>query len=143
MGRIKKNISFSEHEKEIFDYLTKCGNASALIKKLVYKHMILTGYLDDAIVSEKEKLKKNNQKETSEPDEPVDKTDKTDESDKPDKTENQEENDAQAENKRLKRLLEEMQKALDAKNNLEKEKEKEEARKKEDMERKIAQSLSL
>ena len=58
MGRIKKNISFSEHEKEIFDYLTKCGNASALIKKLVYKHMILTGYLDDAIVSEKEKLKK-------------------------------------------------------------------------------------
>ena len=59
MGRIKKNISFSEHEKEIFDYLTKCGNASALIKKLVYKHMILTGYLDDAIVSEKEKLKKN------------------------------------------------------------------------------------
>lgn len=39
--RLKKNISFSEHDKDIYDYLNSVKNASALIKRLVYNHMIL------------------------------------------------------------------------------------------------------
>lgn len=39
--RLKKHISFSKHEKDIYDYLEKQENASALIKRLVYNHMIL------------------------------------------------------------------------------------------------------
>lgn len=38
--RLKKNISFSDHEKDIYDYLDKT-NASALVKKLVREHMII------------------------------------------------------------------------------------------------------
>lgn len=39
--RLKKNISFSEHERDIYEYLDGIKNASALIKRLVYNHMIL------------------------------------------------------------------------------------------------------
>ena len=39
--RLKKNISFSPHEKDIYDYLDSVENASALIKRLVYNHMIM------------------------------------------------------------------------------------------------------
>lgn len=39
--RLKKNISFSEHEKDIYEYLDGVKNASALIKRLVYNHMIM------------------------------------------------------------------------------------------------------
>jgi hypothetical protein len=39
--RLKKNISFSDHEKDIYDYLGRQKNASALIKRLVLQHMIM------------------------------------------------------------------------------------------------------
>lgn len=40
--RLKKNVSFSEHEEDIYDYLCNdVKNASALIKRLVYNHMIV------------------------------------------------------------------------------------------------------
>lgn len=45
--RLKKNISFSEHELDIFEYLNKQKNASAFIKKLIRNQMIL----DEGIVS--------------------------------------------------------------------------------------------
>ena len=45
--RLKKNISFSEHELDIFEYLNKQKNASAFIKRLIRNQMIL----DDGIVS--------------------------------------------------------------------------------------------
>lgn len=39
--RLKKNISFSEHDRDIYDYLNKQGNASAFIKRLVLQHMMM------------------------------------------------------------------------------------------------------
>lgn len=39
--RLKKNISFSAHEKDIYDYLEGVGNASAFIKRLVLNHMLM------------------------------------------------------------------------------------------------------
>lgn len=39
--RLRRQISFSQHEKDIYDYLDECNNASALIKKLVREHMLL------------------------------------------------------------------------------------------------------
>lgn len=45
--RLKKNISFSEHELDIFEYLNRQKNASAFIKKLVRNQMII----DEGIVS--------------------------------------------------------------------------------------------
>lgn len=45
--RLKKNISFSAHEKDIYDYLEKQGNASAFIKRLILNQMMI----DRGIVS--------------------------------------------------------------------------------------------
>ena len=45
--RLKKNISFSEHELDIFEYLNRQKNASAFIKKLIRNQMII----DEGIVS--------------------------------------------------------------------------------------------
>ena len=39
--RLKKNISFSEHDRDIYDYLNKQGNASAFIKRLILQHMMM------------------------------------------------------------------------------------------------------
>lgn len=39
--RLKKNISFSTHEKDIYDYLNGMDNASAFIKRLVLNHMLM------------------------------------------------------------------------------------------------------
>lgn len=39
--RLRKQISFSPHEQDIYDYLDKCKNASALVKKLVKEHIII------------------------------------------------------------------------------------------------------
>ena len=39
--RLKKNISFSEHERDIYDYLDKKGNASAFIKRLILKRNLI------------------------------------------------------------------------------------------------------
>lgn len=41
MARLRKQLSFSEFEKDIYDYLENCKNASALVKKLVREHMIV------------------------------------------------------------------------------------------------------
>lgn len=40
MGRLQKQISFSEHEKDIYDYLSSQKNASAFVKRLILNHMI-------------------------------------------------------------------------------------------------------
>lgn len=39
--RMKKNISFSEHEKDIYKYINEQKNASGLIKKLIRTHMLM------------------------------------------------------------------------------------------------------
>ena len=39
--RLKKNISFSEHERDIYEYLEKQGNASAYIKRLILNQMMI------------------------------------------------------------------------------------------------------
>lgn len=39
--RLRRQISFSQHEKDIYDYLDECSNASALVKRLVREHMLL------------------------------------------------------------------------------------------------------
>ncbi|GAA0093038.1 hypothetical protein UT300009_30680 [Paraclostridium bifermentans] len=39
--RLRRQISFSQHEKDIYDYLDECNNASALVKRLVREHMLL------------------------------------------------------------------------------------------------------
>lgn len=39
--RLKRNISFSAHEKDIYDYLNGLDNASAFIKRLVLNHMLM------------------------------------------------------------------------------------------------------
>ena len=39
--RLKKNISFSAHEKDIYDYLEEQGNASAFIKRLILNQMMI------------------------------------------------------------------------------------------------------
>ena len=50
--RLKKNISFSPSEKDIYDFLSEVPNASALIKELVLGYMLEIGYykgLDERI----------------------------------------------------------------------------------------------
>lgn len=39
--RLKKNISFSAHEKDIYDYLEEQDNASAFVKRLITNQMML------------------------------------------------------------------------------------------------------
>lgn len=39
--RLKKNISFSDHERDIYEYLDTVGNASAFIKRLILNHMMM------------------------------------------------------------------------------------------------------
>ena len=45
--RLKKNISFSPSEKDIYDFLTEQPNASSLIKELVLRYMIEIGVYKD------------------------------------------------------------------------------------------------
>lgn len=49
--RLKKNISFSEHEKDIYDFLEEQGNASAFIKKLIREQMYLQRGIMGAVVN--------------------------------------------------------------------------------------------
>ena len=64
--RLKKNISFSPNEKDIYDFLGEVPNASALIKKLVLNHMIKIGYYksleERAVKICKEDIKNSNSK---------------------------------------------------------------------------------
>ena len=53
--RLKKNISFSPSEKDIYDFLGQVPNASALIKELVLGYMLEIGYYK----SLDERIKKN------------------------------------------------------------------------------------
>lgn len=63
--RLKKNISFSPHEKDIYDYLDTVENASALIKRLVYNHMIMEKGLVAPRVEVKDKnIKQETQEES-------------------------------------------------------------------------------
>lgn len=63
--RLKKNISFSPHEKDIYDYLDSVENASALIKRLVYNHMIMEKGLVAPRVEVKDKnIKQETQEES-------------------------------------------------------------------------------
>lgn len=68
--RLKKNISFSPNEKDIYDFLGEVPNASALIKKLVLNHMIEIGYYKSLEEREvkiyKEDFKSCNSKKESE-----------------------------------------------------------------------------
>lgn len=57
MARKTKNISFSEHEMDIYNFLCECDNASALIKKLVYNYMYGIGNTEIAIETKKSKPK--------------------------------------------------------------------------------------
>ena len=53
--RLKKNISFSAHEKDIYDYLEKQGNASAFIKRLILNQMMIdTGIVTPIVTKVKE-----------------------------------------------------------------------------------------
>lgn len=63
--RLKKNISFSAHEKDIYDYLEKQGNASAFIKRLILNQMMIdNGIISPTVVKVKEQ-EENVQCETS------------------------------------------------------------------------------
>lgn len=59
--RLIKQISFSDHERDIYDYLVEQPNASALLKKLAYAYMhglIKLPDADEPIVEKKVKAKK-------------------------------------------------------------------------------------
>ena len=77
--RLKKNISFSEHERDIYDYLDGVKNASALIKRLVYNHMIMEkGLVAPVIVTaplenSSPEVTQGTPKESKKPEEPKDK----------------------------------------------------------------------
>ena len=80
--RLKRNISFSAHEKDIYDYLDGVDNASALIKRLVYNHMIMEQGLVTPVapVIVKSSVKNDNQnvpQETSDSKEQSQDTDKS------------------------------------------------------------------
>lgn len=68
--RLKKNISFSEHEKDIFEYLNRQKNASAFIKKLVRNQMIIDEGIVSVQVVKVEPKKENAPCETQEETEP-------------------------------------------------------------------------
>lgn len=57
MARKTKNISFSEHEMDIYNFLCECDNASALIKKLVYNYMHGIGNDVGSVVTKKQETK--------------------------------------------------------------------------------------
>lgn len=63
--RLKKNISFSAHEKDIYDYLEKQGNASAFIKRLILNQMMIDNGIISPIVVKVEEQEENVQCETS------------------------------------------------------------------------------
>ena len=67
--RLKKNISFSAHEKDIYDYLEKQGNASAFIKRLILNQMMIDrGMVSPVAVNPSIKDEKQNVSQgTSEP----------------------------------------------------------------------------
>lgn len=65
--RLKKNISFSEYERDIYDYLNSVKNASALIKRLVYNHMLLEKGLIIPTVANVDMSKQEIVTETKEP----------------------------------------------------------------------------
>lgn len=72
--RLKKNISFSEHERDIYEYLDKQGNASAFIKRLILNHMLMEqGVIVPRVVfQEKENVpQETDGKETEQPKEPL------------------------------------------------------------------------
>lgn len=76
--RLKKNISFSEHERDIYEYLEKQGNASAFIKRLILNHMLMEQgiVVPRAVVKDKEDVpqgtddKETNNNETEQSNEP-------------------------------------------------------------------------
>ena len=68
--RLKKNISFSEHELDIFEYLNRQKNASAFIKKLVRNQMIIDEGIVSVQVVKVEPKKENVPCETQEETEP-------------------------------------------------------------------------
>ena len=76
--RLKKNISFSEHERDIYEYLDKQGNASAFIKRLILNHMLMEQgiVVPRAVVKDKEDVpqgtddKETNNNETEQSNEP-------------------------------------------------------------------------
>ena len=68
--RLKKNISFSEHELDIFEYLNRQKNASAFIKKLVRNQMIIDEGIVSVQVVKVEPKKENAPCETQEETEP-------------------------------------------------------------------------
>lgn len=67
--RLKKHISFSAHEKDIYDYLEKQGNASAFIKRLILNNMIMeqTGVAPVVIQTDKNEQKNEKPKEPEKP----------------------------------------------------------------------------
>lgn len=72
--RLKKNISFSEHERDIYEYLDKQGNASAFIKRLILNHMLMEQgvIVPRAVVQEKKNVpQETDSKETEQPKEPL------------------------------------------------------------------------
>ena len=72
--RLKKNISFSEHERDIYEYLDKQGNASAFIKRLILNHMLMEQgvIVPRVVVQEKENVpQETDSKETEQPKEPL------------------------------------------------------------------------
>ena len=67
--RLKKNISFSEHERDIYEYLDTVGNASAFIKRLILNHMLMEQgvVVPRVVVQEKENVTQGtNDKQTDE-----------------------------------------------------------------------------
>ena len=72
--RLKKNISFSEHERDIYEYLEKQGNASAFIKRLILNHMLMEQgvIVPRVVVQEKKNVpQETDSKETEQPKEPL------------------------------------------------------------------------
>ena len=72
--RLKKNISFSEHERDIYEYLDKQGNASAFIKRLILNHMLMEQgvIVPRVVVQEKENVpQETDSKGTEQPKEPL------------------------------------------------------------------------
>lgn len=72
--RLKKNISFSEHERDIYEYLDKQGNASAFIKRLILNHMLMEQgvIVPRVVVQEKKNVpQETDSKETEQPKEPL------------------------------------------------------------------------
>lgn len=62
--RLKKNISFSAHEKDIYEYLEQQGNASAFIKRLILNQMMIDRGIVAPIVTKVKEQEVNVQCET-------------------------------------------------------------------------------